>query len=113
LPRHLFHFPVEALRTLLDLCGFERLSEHHFSLRQNPFGWVQSVLNRSRSWPRNALYTLLQRGHGSRQPLDWSTRMKLRAAYFLGMPVALAVSMVAAAMRRGATVHIVARKPPL
>jgi SAM-dependent methyltransferase len=111
LPRHLFHFPVEALRSLLENCGLECLSEHHFSLRQNPFGWVQSLLNKSHSWPRNALYTMLQRGHEQERPtLDRRTRLKLRAAYCLGMPPALALSMVAAAFRRGATVHVVARR---
>ena len=111
LPRHLFHFPVKALRALLEDCGLECLSEHHFSLRQNPFGWVQSLLNKSRSWPRNSLYTLLQRGRGTHgPPLDRWTRLKLRLAYFLGMPIALVISIVAAAARRGATVHVVARR---
>ena len=46
LPRHLYHFPLAALRRLLDETGFEPVSDHHFSLRQNPFGWIQSALNR-------------------------------------------------------------------
>ena len=61
LPRHLWHFPLAALRRLLSDCGFEVRSEHHFSLRQNPFGWLQSALNRVPGLPRNGLYTLLQR----------------------------------------------------
>ena len=42
-PRHLYHFPVEGLRRLLESTGFQVDREHHFSLRQNPFGWVQSA----------------------------------------------------------------------
>jgi SAM-dependent methyltransferase len=111
LPRHLFHFPVEALRMLLENTGFDCVSEHHFSLRQNPFGWVQSFLNRSRAWPRNSLYTMLQRGHtAENRRLGWMTRLRLRAAYFAGMPIALVFAVAAASLRRGATVHIVARR---
>ena len=40
-------------------------SEHHFSLRQNPFGWVQTALNKSRRLPRNGLYTLLKSRPGA------------------------------------------------
>ena len=61
LPRHLYHFPLAALRRLLDETGFEPISDHHFSLRQNPFGWVQSALNRVAWLPHNGLYTLLHR----------------------------------------------------
>jgi SAM-dependent methyltransferase len=112
LPRHLYHFPSRALRRLVEDCGFEFRAEHHFSLRQNPFGWVQSALNRNKSIPRNSLYTLLQRGNSAEsKSLDSSTRLKLRLAYYLGMPVALVISVLMAALRTGATVHIVAKKP--
>ena len=69
LPRHLHQFPLSALRLLLESTGFEVVSEHHFSLRQNPFGWVQSWLNRIPRLPRNGLYTLLhQRAAGEGAP---------------------------------------------
>jgi len=69
LPRHLFHFPASALRRLLERSGFEVVSEHHFSLRQNPFGWIQSVMNRFGGLPRNGLYAQLYRLHrGEIQP---------------------------------------------
>jgi SAM-dependent methyltransferase len=112
LPRHLYHFPSQALKRLVEACGFECRAMHHFSLRQNPFGWVQSALNRNTSIPRNSLYTMLQRGNGAEsRALPASTRRKLRLAYYLGMPVALGISLVMAALRSGATVHIVAKKP--
>lgn len=112
LPRHLYHFPSQALRQLIEDCGFECREVHHFSLRQNPFGWVQSALNRSSSMPRNALYTMLQRGNDpANKALPGSTRLKMRLAYYLGMPLALGLSVLTAAMRSGATVHIVGKKP--
>lgn len=114
LPRHLFHFPVESLRCLLTDCGFDVLSTHHFSLRQNPFGWIQSGLNRVRSLPRNGLYVLLHRRHDSAsQPFDRRTRFWLRAGYILGTPLALLLSIAEAIVRSGATVHVVARSRKL
>ncbi len=111
-PRHLYHFPLEALERLLEDLGFEVESRHHFSLRQNPFGWVQSLLNRVRSLPRNGLYTLLyERPKGVPPAFDRGTRVGLLLLGLLAAPIALVASVVAAVLRSGATVHVVARKP--
>lgn len=110
-PRHLYHFPAAALQSLLTRSGFQCRSEHHFSLRQNPFGWVQSALNKQGRWRRNALYDLLQRrpesGH---EDFSASTKAALLAAFALGMPVGLALELLATLFRTGATVHMVAEK---
>jgi len=111
-PRHLYHFPLDALERLLEAVGFEVESRHHFSLRQNPFGWIQSVLNRVRGLPRNGLYTLLHERRRDLQPaFDRATRIRLVLLGLLAVPVALVASVVAALLRSGATVHVVARKP--
>ncbi|MAT15541.1 MAG: hypothetical protein CMJ46_09770 [Planctomyces sp.] len=111
LPRHLFQFPVEGLRRLLEENGFACESEKHFSLRMNPFGWVQSWLNRNESLPRNTLYTLLQtRGGAEKESLSGGTRAKQKIAYYFGMPIALLISFYAAARKSGASVTIFARK---
>jgi SAM-dependent methyltransferase len=109
LPRHLYQFPLAALRHLLDESGFEPISDHHFSLRQNPFGWVQSALNRVSSLPRNGLYTLLQ----SRvRPFDLRTCAVLLAAFALLAPAAVALSIWDALRASGATVHVMALRRP-
>ena len=105
-PRHIYHFPVSALRSLLTDCGFRCVSEHHFSLRQNPFGWLQSWLNRSRRTPRNLLYELLHRRKERNVGVPRSLRFWQFTAFALGMPVALAVECLAIACRNGATVHV-------
>jgi 2-polyprenyl-3-methyl-5-hydroxy-6-metoxy-1,4-benzoquinol methylase len=111
LPRHLYHFPVSALREMLMQTGFEVISEHHFSLRQNPFGWVQSVLNRFGSLPRNGLYTLLHRRSANDSlPFDVRTRFWLRFWLIVGAPLGLLATVVETIARSGATVHLVARK---
>ena len=113
LPRHLYHFPLAALRHLLDETGFEPISDHHFSLRQNPFGWIQSALNRADGLPRNGLYTLLhRRERGRPAPFDLRTRAILLAAFALLAPAALVLSVWDAFRRTGATVHVVALRKP-
>jgi SAM-dependent methyltransferase len=110
LPRHLHHFPLAALRDLLDRSGFGIVSEHHFSLRQNPFGWLQSWQNRRADLPRNGLYTLLyRRSADEAPPFDAATRRRLMLAFALGALPALAATVAETAARQGGTVHVVAR----
>lgn len=109
-PRHLFHYSARTLRQLLDREGFAPEAAHHFSLRQNPFGWVQSLLNAAGS-PRNGLYASLLRKSDSKRLFGWWTRLGFRLAYWIGMPVALGVSLLTTLLRSGATVSIVARTP--
>lgn len=108
-PRHLYHFPLAALQRLLSEHGFRLQSEHHFSLRQNPFGWIQSALNRFTGLPMNGLYELMHESGSDELPrFDLPTRVLLWSMLALFAPLALAVSIVAAMMRSGATVHVVA-----
>jgi SAM-dependent methyltransferase len=108
-PRHLFHFPAEGLRQLIKSSGFLVEREHHFSLRQNPFGWVQSALNCVPLLPRNGLYALLKRRGEQSPTCGRITRFVQLAAYWLGMPVACVQSAVDAFLRNGASVCVVAR----
>ncbi len=111
-PRHLYHFPLAALERLFEEAGFAIESRHHFSLRQNPFGWIQSFLNRFGVFPRNALYTLLHdRTRNAPLPFDARTRLWQLLWLVLAAPPAIAATLVAVALRSGATVHLVARKP--
>jgi len=112
LPRHLYHFPLSALQRLLAGIGFELRSAHHFSLRQNPFGWIQSAANRATRLPRNGVYALLQqRAPGEPRPYTRRTRALLWVALVLGAPVGAAASVLGALARSGATVHVVAVRP--
>jgi 2-polyprenyl-3-methyl-5-hydroxy-6-metoxy-1,4-benzoquinol methylase len=111
LPRHLHHFGLSALERLITDTGFICEARHHFSLRQNPFGWIQSALNRSPSLPRNGLYQLLHRRDADGPPLfDAATRRRLVLRGALLAPIALALTVLAALARTGATVHVVARR---
>jgi SAM-dependent methyltransferase len=109
LPRHLYHFPVAGLRRLLRRTGFDVAREQHFSLRQNPFGWVQSAFNRHGRLTRNALYNLLHNRASGDVVASRLTRWGLRTAYLGGMPIALVASVWTAFLRSGASVCLVGR----
>src|SRR5262245_10902694 len=110
LPRHLYHFPLSALCRLLRDLGFEVEQAHHFSLRQNPFGWIQSGFNKLGWLPRNGLYTLLHRRARKEQPpYTPGMRLLLLLLFALATPFALALSIAETLGRSGATVHVVAR----
>jgi 2-polyprenyl-3-methyl-5-hydroxy-6-metoxy-1,4-benzoquinol methylase len=111
LPRHLYQFPLSALVRLLEATGFDVSAAHHFSLRQNPFGWIQSALNRVAWLPRNGVYTLLHR-RGGPSPYGAWTRACLWAGLLLTAPLALVATLVETFARTGATVHVVAVKRP-
>ena len=111
-PRHLYHFPLPALERLVTDLGFRIDSRHHFSLRQNPFGWIQSLENLSPRLPRNGLYALMyRRASGDPLPFDARTRFWLRFWFVLGAPLAVAASVLEALLRSGGTVHVQASKP--
>ncbi len=113
LPRHLYQFPLSGLRQLLERVGFHPESDHHFSLRQNPYGWIQSAMNRGHAFPRNALYTLLhRRGADEAPPYATGLRLRLFALGALMVPLALAATVVETLLRSGATVHVVATRSP-
>jgi len=111
LPRHLYHFPLDALQAILADTGYTVDAAYHFSLRQNPFGWIQSVLNRFHSLPRNGLYTMLhRRSVDEPAPFDATTRAWLWFWLIIGTPFALAATIYETAIRSGGSVHLVATR---
>src|SRR5262249_34260865 len=98
---------------LLDDTGFEPVSDHHFSLRQNPFGWIQSALNRVARLPRNGLYTILHRGDRARAvPFDARTRAVLLGAFALLAPWGISAAVWDAFHHPGGTVQVGALRKP-
>lgn len=60
-PRHLFHFSPLSLSYVLERAGLDVAAIHFVSLEHDPYGWVQSVLNRA-GLPQNLLTRLLMGG---------------------------------------------------
>jgi 2-polyprenyl-3-methyl-5-hydroxy-6-metoxy-1,4-benzoquinol methylase len=116
LPRHLHHFTSDGLSALLKELGFLPRSAHHFSLRQNPFGWIQSALNRLEFLPRNGLYAILHRrpaqsnGAASPRPVRPGSAIAQLLFFSIATPFALALALAATAARSGGTIHLVAER---
>ena len=111
IPRHLSHFSESWLRTRLAAVGFRIAEVNHYSLEQNPFGWIQSVLNRL-GFERNLLYDILKdrAARTIRQPFR---RFPVQSLLSLGgavllLPFACLMSVIDAAFGRGATIEIYA-----
>lgn len=110
-PRHYVHFSARGLHDALLRNGFRVLSVAHFNLEQNPYGWIQSLLNRV--FEHDLLYSMLKepaaRAHRIREfPLQ---TIASTVAALLLLPLALALVIVETLLRRGGTIEVYARKP--
>jgi SAM-dependent methyltransferase len=102
-PRHLYLFSPHTLGRIMDSLGFRLLKIYHFSMEQNPYGWMQSLLNLA-GLPENSLYGILKNspnsGPGSLSPLEKAKTVLLAGAV---LPHSLYLSMLMALFRRGGT----------
>jgi SAM-dependent methyltransferase len=111
-PRHYHHFRLSVLRRMLEENGFSVADVRHFNLEQNPYGWIQSLLNRI-GFRNDFLYDLLKNrsaratGHPVREhPIQFLATL---LALIFVVPVSFALFLVEAMIRRGGTVEIYAR----
>jgi SAM-dependent methyltransferase len=111
-PRHLHHFTLEALTTLLAVFGFTIERKSFFALEYDYFSFTQSVLNRM-GLRHNLLYNLL-RGRrakvlGNPRTAGWEKFASVLLAAPLGV-LSVPFTTAAALLRAGATVTLYARK---
>jgi SAM-dependent methyltransferase len=103
-PFHLFHFSPRSLETCLEANGFRATEVRHLCWQYNPYGYLQSLLNRL-GFPRDELYEMLK---GNRfHPLP-----RLLAQAFLAaaaLPAAAAAALIEASFGHGGTIEVVAR----
>ncbi|MBI2362414.1 MAG: class I SAM-dependent methyltransferase [Elusimicrobia bacterium] len=110
-PRHYWHFGASSLRAAVEKSGFAVVQEDHFSFEQNPYGWLQSLLNMAT--PRfNYLYDWLKSKSARSAPLRKNPGQALLT---LGLAVPLAplcvlLTVLEAALRRGGSVEVYAVK---
>jgi hypothetical protein len=86
------------------------VSESHWSIEQNHYGWVQSALN-SPDRHRNFLYERLKgrSEHVRERGISYVLVHALAAG--LLSPLAIALDITACAARRGATISLLFTKP--
>lgn len=108
-PRHYWHFGTRVLERLLSDHGFDVHQVSHFSLEQNPYGWIQSLLNQL-GFPNNLLYDALK--HQSARNVVHPFRTYpvastlLVPALLVIVPISLVLFVLEVLLRRGGTIEV-------
>lgn len=111
LPRHLYHFQADGLIRLLKERSLEILYCRRFDLEYDPFGWLQTLLNRI--FPRrNSLFCFLRSGPSPLRGYPgayWNL-----AAHILLLPILAPFSLVLSLLdsvvySNGGTIEVYAR----
>jgi 2-polyprenyl-3-methyl-5-hydroxy-6-metoxy-1,4-benzoquinol methylase len=112
-PRHYHHFGLALLSRLLTSNGFSVLDVSHLSLEYNPYGWIQSLLNRL-GFRYNLLYDLLKNpsARSLQNPLRIAPLQSLLTLAVLPVivPLSFGLTLLEVLLRRGGTVEIYARR---
>ncbi len=108
LPRHLVHVPAKALLSKLAALGLRVERTSYLRGGQVVFGWLHGIVG---ALPGNPdLYDAIRRPEARRRPLSGAARLTTLAAAALLLPVAGACAVAEAALRRGGTVYVEARR---
>ncbi len=106
-PRHLFHFSPSSLRHLLERVGLRVETVRYVSWEHDPYGWLQSGLNRL-GFPPNLLTSMLmERELMFRRPLR--TLVMGSVAAVLVVP-SVGFALASWVMRRGAIIEVWAKR---
>jgi len=104
-PRHLYLYSPRTLEQMIGSLGFRLLKMHHFSLEQNPYGWMQSLLNLS-GLPENSLYMILKNTPNlEKGRLTFSQKGKALLLAGGLLPHCLFLSLIMARLQRGGTIE--------
>jgi SAM-dependent methyltransferase len=108
LPRHLVHVPAPALLARLRATGLDVERVSYLRGGQVVFGWLHGLIGLLPGSPD--LYDAIRRPAARRAPMSGSRRAGVLAAAVVAMPVAAAAALVEAALRRGGSVYVEARR---
>lgn len=113
LPHHLVHFSEEGLRRLLQANGFRIVKARRFDLEQNPFGWLQTLLNLA-GIRENLFYNLLKNPALRKAEMELASVRDVLLTFCL-LPVFAPLALLLAlfesfVLRRGGTVEVWAEK---
>jgi SAM-dependent methyltransferase len=108
LPRHLVHLPADALLARLSALGLQVERVSHLRGGQVVFGWLHGLVGKLPHVPD--LYDALRRPAARQQAVDSRGRTVALAAALAMFPAALALAGLEAALRRGGSLYVEARK---
>jgi hypothetical protein len=108
LPRHLVHVPASALIGALHKAGLRIERVSHLRGGQSVFGWLHGLVG---SLPgRIDLYDAIRRPAARRRPITSACRKAALIAAALLLPVAASCAALEAALQRGGSVYVEARR---
>ena len=108
-PRHLFFFAPNDFEKLLNCYGFELVGKQFMSFEQNPYGMVQSILNKIVT-RREVLFERLK-GNNHYAKEYSKLNILLQKLFFIAtMPVFMITDIFVSFAGKGATVEFVFRK---
>jgi hypothetical protein len=108
LPRHLVHIPAAVLLSRLRELGLRIERVSHLRGGQGAFGWLHGWIGRLPGRPD--LYDAIRRPEARQRPLGAGSRIAVLAMAGLLLPLAAACAGAEAAVRRGGTIYVEARR---
>ena len=108
-PRHLFFFSPKIFKALMQERSYDLLSEHYFSIEQNPYGAIQSWFNLFHK-KRELLFESLK-GNTQYTKNTNSTVLKIEKLLFvILMPLFIIIDILASVLKKSATVEFTFQK---
>jgi hypothetical protein len=108
LPRHLVHVPAPTLLARLRSIGLDVERVSYLRGGQVVFGWLHGLVGMLPGSPD--LYDAIRRPEARRAPISAPRRAAVLVAAALATPIAAAAALFEAAVRRGGTVYVEARR---
>jgi len=108
-PRHLFFFRPDDITRIMNGLGYDCKRVKYFSIEQNPFGMVQSLLNVCLR-KREVLFERLK-GNNSYAPEYGKLSVAAQKAFFiLSSPFFILGDVVISSLKKSATVEFIFQK---
>jgi SAM-dependent methyltransferase len=107
-PRHLVHVPAPVLLARLDQLGMDVERVSYLCGGQGAFGWLQGMVGRMPGRPD--LYDAIRRPEARSRQLSRGARIGALAAGVILLPLAAGAAAGEAALRRGGSVYVEARR---
>lgn len=104
-PHHLHHFSERSLISLINAAGFEVERIRRFDFEHNPFGWIQTILNRF-GFRHNALYEFLKKPGLRKSSLTAPVTAAMTLALVPVMACGYFLAIVEAAIGASGTVEV-------
>lgn len=108
-PRHLNFIAPHNFIYLMSQSGFELITCHYFSIEQNPFGYIQSILNKYTP-KREILFESMKGNNAYLKGVLKSTLIFHRLFFLFSMPYFILIDLLESWQKKSGTVTFVFKK---